>query len=71
MKTQRLVVNQKNNKIYRIPNYLHGCLCVLFILYILSVGVCASHIIFLISIEFKAIKLECRNIQIYKHLTGE
>jgi hypothetical protein len=54
MKTQRLVVNQKNNKIYRIPNYLHGCLCVLFILYILSVGVCASYIIFLISIEFKA-----------------
>jgi hypothetical protein len=63
MKTQRLVVNQKNNKIYRIPNYLHGCLCVLFILYIL-VGVCASYIIFLISIEFKA----SYNVEIFKYI---
>jgi hypothetical protein len=53
------------SKIWRwiVYKYLHGCLCVLFILYIL-VGVCASYIIFLISIEFKA----SYNVEIFKYI---
>ena len=53
MKTQRLVVNQKNNKIYRIPNHF-------------PMGICIS-IEFILKSKLELARIS-RNIQDYSNI---